>query len=499
VTALRTLSTLCLALLVLAGCGSPLVGLECQDGYQRCGGSCYDFSSDEQHCGGCNISCNADQHCAASSCVAGPEPDAGVDGSVADAGDANIDASQGDGGGGEAGPNGTDPEGGTLPDGAALDNDATPGDGSTGSTGDGSTGSTGDGSTGSTGDGSTGDGSTEDDGGVILPPVLCTGLDSPGDCVCGIGLQKCSTTLSCVDLTNDNANCGACDNVCMAGTFCNLGQCDLICSLPTTFCNGQCIDFASDDANCGSCGNACGAAAQCIDSMCVGAAVGHVVAIGHDMSGVLRPAIRQLVGNSVFLAQRSPVRVLAYDAATSLASRTGVSNAIAAAAASVGRAYILTTAVPEIVTQQLGAADVFVIEPQQGATDAQLGAAGTMWSAALSDFVDRGGVVLMFDGGPDTGDMNQGTWQVLRAASAGTPPAPLLDIHGTTFLSQRILSNVRPGDAVAAGVSTEYQSQGVTVGFDVSGGALNHNLVIRDIAGTSPSGLPVVVHVVLAP
>jgi Stigma-specific protein, Stig1 len=488
VTALRTLSTLCVVLLVLAGCGSPLVGLECQDGYQRCGGSCYDFSSDEQHCGGCNISCNADQHCAASSCVAGPEPDAAVDGSVGDAGDANIDANLGDGGTNEAGPDGSAVEAGTLPDGAPIDNDATAGDGSTGSTGDGST-----------GDGSTGDGSTEDDGGVILPPVLCMGVDSPGDCVCGIGLQKCSTTLSCVDLTNDNANCGACDNACLAGTFCNLGQCDLICSLPTTFCNGQCIDFASDDANCGSCGNVCGAASQCIDSICVGAAVGHVVAVGHDMSGVLRPAIRQLVGNSVFLAQRSPVRVLAYDAATSLASRTGVSNAIAAAAASVGRAYILNTAVPETVTQQLGTADVFVIEPQQGATDAQLSAAGTMWSAALSDFVYRGGVVLMFDGGPDTGDMNLGTWQILRAASAGTPPAPLLDVNGTMFLSQRILSNVRPGDAVAAGVSTEYQSQGVTVGFDVNGGAIDHNLVIRDTLGALPSGLPVVVHVVLAP
>jgi hypothetical protein len=454
------------ALVALVGCGSPLVGLDCQDGYERCGHACYDLSRSAQHCGGCNLECSADQHCAQSICVAGPEPDAGSDG--------GLDATTGDGGhDATVLPDGrvVEPDGATvLPDGAIVGPDGA---------------------------------LITDDGGVdedasVQPPVLCMGAGSPADCVCGIGTTKCLTT--CVDLSADHENCGMCGMACAADQFCNQSMCDLICSPPVVLCNGQCVDFTSDDANCGSCGFACSAAAQCIDSNCVGAAVGHVVAIGHDMSGPLRPAIRQIVGNAVFLAQRAPVRALIYDAATSVASRAGISAAITAASAVVGRAVVTTTALPATVTAQLATADVFVIEPQQGATDGELSALGASWSAALSDFLFRGGVVVMFDGGPDTGDLNAGTWQVLRSATDGMPPEPLLDATGTTSLSQRILRTVRPGDAIGTNVSTEYLSSGETVGFAIDSPVAHlHNLVIQDVLGASPSGLPVVVHVVFEP
>jgi hypothetical protein len=476
VSALRTF--VWFALIAWVGCGSPLVGLDCQEGLERCGNACYDLRSSAQHCGGCNIACGVDQHCAQSMCVAGPEPsDGGLDAALGDASmDAKIDGAAADA-------KVPIPDGAHLLDDGAIigpDGEVLQPDGAIANL----------------------DGGNDRDAGEqdasVNPPVLCTGPGSPLDCVCGIGATKCG--VNCVDLNTDHDNCGTCGNMCAANQFCNLGSCDLICTPPVVLCNGQCVDFTSDDANCGSCGFACGPAAQCIDSLCVGAAIGHVVAIGHDMSGVLRPAIRQLVGNAVFLAPRSPVRVLVYDAATSVTSRAGVSAAITAAALNVGRQFTLTTALPETVTAQLATTDVFVIDPQQGATDAELSALGLSWSAALSDFLFRGGIVVLFDGGPDTGDLNLGTWQILRSATNGTPPAPLFDATGTTLLSQRILSNARPGDAIGANVPTEYQSAGVTVGFAVNNTpTYPHNLVIRDTLGTTPSNLPVVVHVVFQP
>jgi hypothetical protein len=455
------------ALLALVGCGSPLVGLECQDGFERCGSGCYDLARDQLHCGSCDLACNASQHCELSMCMAGPPTDAGPDG-----GDGGLDAR-------------------VLEDGRIVGPDGTLGDGAAG---DGAIGN----------DASVGDGG--DDDAATPPPVLCMGAGSPADCVCGIGTTKCDT--SCVDLNADHENCGMCGMACAADRFCNQGMCDLICTPPVVLCTGQCVDFSSDDGNCGSCGFACAPTAQCIDSKCVGQLTGNVVAIGHDMTGILRPAIRQLVGNAVFLAPRPQVRVLVYDAATSVASRAGVTAAIAAAAASIGRQYTLSVALPETVTAQLATADVFVIDPQQGARDDELTALGTTWSAALSSFLYRGGVVVLFDGGPDSGDTNLGTWQILRAAGDPVSMAPLLQVTGSTLLSQRLLSNVRPGDAIGSSVPSPYQSSGLTVGFtlDAPGALINpHNVVVRDdplpppAVQPTPSLLPVVVHAVFEP
>jgi hypothetical protein len=467
VNALRTyLWSALLALpVVLLGCGSPLVGLECQDGLERCGNACYDLANDALHCGGCNIACSADQHCALSMCVAGPAPDAGADAAVdagldATPGDATIDAT--------VEPDGriVGPDGETLlPDGNVTDLDGTVGDGSTDDAGD--------------------------PDATVQPPVLCTGAGSPADCVCGIGVTKCIDT--CVDLSSDRNNCGTCGEMCAADEFCDQGDCNLICTPPVVLCNGVCVDFTSDDANCGSCGFACAATAQCIDSVCKGQVTGHVVAIGHDMTGVLRPAIRQLVGNAVLLPPRPTVRVLVYDAATSVGSRVGVTAAIAAAAASVGRQYTLSSALPETVTAQLATADVFVIDPQQGASNSELSTLGASWSAALTSFLFRGGVVVLFDGGPDAGDLNDGTWRVLRAATDTTSGAPLFEATGTTFLSQRLLNNTNPGDAIGNNVPSPYQSAGLTVGFQLEATPVNrHTPVVVDPMST----LPVVVHVV---
>lgn len=527
------LHSACVALVsFLSGCGDPLVGLECLDGYQRCGNGCYALVNDRDHCGGCDIACGVAEMCVQSMCMpAGPTADAGDAGDGGggseggtDAGtdasrDADIDANLDGGDASDLDGGGMDGSGGdarsdtgtgdanldartgdatlNLPDGAVLLPDGAillP-----------------DGAIFDPGDGGDEDGSTGDSGVIVVPPPLCTGPGSPPDCICDLGTTKCGNV--CINTNTDPQNCGGCvpatppqvaGVACAADEYCNAGVCSLICTPPLTLCGGLCVDFQQDDANCGMCGMACGSAAACIAGDCVGQAVGHVVVVGHDMTVVTRP-IRQIVANAVFLAPRTPVRVLAYDATTSLASRLGVNLAIQQGSTTIGRAYTLTTANPDSVTQQLGDADVFVIEVQQGATDTELLNLGALWSAALHTFLFRGGVILLFDGGPG---MNAGTYQVLKAATEGVSPAPVVPLFDATArvdITQRILGLVlaNASDAVAAGVSTEYQSQGGTVGFVIDPMAVNPGkVVVQDppslmqMPATTPPNLPVVIHAV---
>src|SRR5262249_54029461 len=88
----------------------------------------------------------------------------------------------------------------------------------------------------------------------------CSGKDGNYDCVDGCatndqcvkaamaggddgGAGKVTCCAShCVDLTNDEANCGQCATTCMASASC---------------CSSQCVEPTTDTTNCGSCGNVC--------------------------------------------------------------------------------------------------------------------------------------------------------------------------------------------------------------------------------------------------
>jgi hypothetical protein len=78
---------------------------------------------------------------------------------------------------------------------------------------------------------------------------------------CGGGLTYCSG--SCVDLSSDYLNCGACGYACpSAGQnsyACIGGVCTVTgCATGFVNCGGwTCVDLSSDSLNCGSCGNAC--------------------------------------------------------------------------------------------------------------------------------------------------------------------------------------------------------------------------------------------------
>jgi hypothetical protein len=176
------------------GCGSPLVGLECKHGFDRCGTGCFDLNNDEHHCGGCGLECAPGQTCEESTCTGEPD-DAGADAASADA---SLDGGEDSG----------------LP----L---------------------------------CTGPGSSEDctcDLGQLKCGDSCkdVGHDpdncgkcnescgSSGFCVNGVCLPSCEQqdggplltlcTPECVDLQTDPRNCGACGHVCPSG-ICADGMC----------------------------------------------------------------------------------------------------------------------------------------------------------------------------------------------------------------------------------------------------------------------------------
>lgn len=463
-----------------AACGSPLVGLECRSGYDRCGAGCYDLASDNDHCGSCDKACGEGEQCVNMQCLAGPPgPDAG-DADVPDDGGTEDDGGTVDGGVGDGGRDGGDmdaqlPEDAGSDGGAAdadVDIDATlqdgGGDGGGGDDLDGG----GDGAQGGEVDGASGD--------AAMPqPVLCSGDGSPADCICDLGQLKCGNV--CVDSATDRENCGGCANVCAPEEYCAAGICAPLCEPPLSLCTSICVNLLENNSYCGSCDNACGVGAACIEGECVGRAVGHVVLMGHDMSQARTP-MRTMVGNAVFLVRASPVRVLFYDEYTNGASRAGVSAAIQSASQALNRSYTLTTVTAPLVGAQLASADVFVIGAQHGATDEILRELGANWSAALSTFLFRGGVILVFD----AGGANGGSQQILDAAG-------LLEVNARIPIPRSILRLETPSDAIAAGVSTEYQSEGESAGFDIAFDVTPASVVVRD-----PNTMwPVVVHSVV--
>jgi stigma-specific protein Stig1 len=79
----------------------------------------------------------------------------------------------------------------------------------------------------------------------------------------------------CMDIKNDESNCGGCGRTCTEGTFCCNGWCtDTIhnapgCCPPSLFCDGVCTTPYNDPANCGACGNICGAEEDCCSGQCL--------------------------------------------------------------------------------------------------------------------------------------------------------------------------------------------------------------------------------------
>lgn len=71
---------------------------------------------------------------------------------------------------------------------------------------------------------------------------------------CGGGTLCCGE--SCVDVTRDRNNCGACGTQCLTGQYCINATC-VPCEDPYALCTSlgveRCVDLRSDPKNCGSC------------------------------------------------------------------------------------------------------------------------------------------------------------------------------------------------------------------------------------------------------
>jgi hypothetical protein len=105
---------------------------------------------------------------------------------------------------------------------------------------------------------------------VAAPPApVCTAGN--GDCD-GIAFNGCEQPL-----VADNANCGACGNVCPASQFCSNSVCVApVCSAGTGDCDhlaaNSCeVVFAFSPTDCGACGHSCATGETCVNSACVAA------------------------------------------------------------------------------------------------------------------------------------------------------------------------------------------------------------------------------------
>lgn len=94
--------------------------------------------------------------------------------------------------------------------------------------------------------------------------------------MCGDTGGVCSGTTccdgACVDVLEDDANCGMCGRSCGAMGTCNNGGCECTAACPdsplTGCCADGCKDLCTDNANCGACGMTCPGGGDCLLGGC---------------------------------------------------------------------------------------------------------------------------------------------------------------------------------------------------------------------------------------
>lgn len=105
---------------------------------------------------------------------------------------------------------------------------------------------------------------------------ICNGVDEDCDNEIDEG-ANCDDGITC---TFDSCFAGSCqhtadDSLCNDGNACTLDSCDPVlgcqfqgCAPGTSCCGGACIDTTEDELNCGACDNVCLEGEQCLDSTC---------------------------------------------------------------------------------------------------------------------------------------------------------------------------------------------------------------------------------------
>jgi hypothetical protein len=142
------------------------------------------------------------------------------------------------------------------------------------------------GATGGQGAGGAG-GSNQDPPGIpdALPPLSVPDADDDPAPACGGALKQCGvdpndpTTGVCVDVTDDERNCGACGVTCAASKRCNAGVC--ACPNGSSDCSGVCANLTSDPRHCGACGNGCAMGQLCSQGKCTATCDGTLTSCGN--------------------------------------------------------------------------------------------------------------------------------------------------------------------------------------------------------------------------
>ncbi|MBO4349575.1 MAG: choice-of-anchor L domain-containing protein [Proteobacteria bacterium] len=107
---------------------------------------------------------------------------------------------------------------------------------------------------------------------------------------CNESAQTCTDTTKtlcndlCVDLQNDNYNCGSCGHACGDNVICSNGVC-LDCTGKIPCDDGGCYDLKSDPQNCGGCGVACPANVACVDGQCASCKADYIDCDGDPSNG----------------------------------------------------------------------------------------------------------------------------------------------------------------------------------------------------------------------
>lgn len=313
------------------------------------------------------------------------------------------------------------------------------------------------------------------DGAVVDGGRRDAGRTDAGVTGCDLGERRCGDM--CVRPRTDPNHCGGCNIVCDAAEVCAGGVCLARCDPPLVMCAGLCRDvMASDPDHCGGCNIGC-PTGLCVAGTCEEARAGHLVVVGHDYE-MSRAGMRRIAGNSVFLASGVPVSVVVYEGDASAASISGVDRAVDQVAMATGRSWTRTVSSADELLLQLLNADALLIYPQRDATDASLAMLGGDLGRGLTTFLQRGGVVVIFDG-PGA---NAGTWQLPVAAG-------IFDATGSVDVTSEMLDIVAPGDAVALGAPLSYRAEMSTVRFE----SMDEQVVVEHADG------PVVVHRVFVP
>ncbi|BEJ11087.1 hypothetical protein CspHIS471_0105090 [Cutaneotrichosporon sp. HIS471] len=97
----------------------------------------------------------------------------------------------------------------------------------------------------------------------------CFGECLNGQCrPCASGSRQCGN--GCVNLQNDNHNCGDCYISCGQGSNCVNGKCGANdgCGSGQIRCSTGCTNPTNDNRHCGKCDSACEAGKTCRDSVC---------------------------------------------------------------------------------------------------------------------------------------------------------------------------------------------------------------------------------------